>query len=292
MLRFKIIREAYMQKKMFKLGAFELIWLNGGKFALDGGATFGVVPKALWTKKYPADEDNCIPLLASPILVKTPDALILIETGVGNKLDEKQRKIFRLQEEWQIPQDLASLSINREDIDFVILTHYDWDHAGGVVMKDTDGGFVLTFPKAKHIIQKTEWREVLNPNRRSVNSYWPVNYETLDKSNNLALMEGTQEIVRGVKVIHTGGHNKGHQIVRIESQGEVALHLADLLPTHAHFNPLWVMAYDQFPIDVIALKEKWEQAGLNENAWFTFYHDPFMRACKFDEKGNVMEKWE
>lgn len=281
-----------MHKKMFKLGEFELIWLNGGKFALDGGATFGVVPKALWTKKYPADADNCIPLLASPILVKTPDALVLIETGVGNKLDEKQKKIFRLQDEWQILQDLESLGIKREDMDFVILTHYDWDHAGGVVMKDTDGGFVLTFPEAKHVIQKTEWEDVLKPNKRSINSYWPVNYETLNRSKNLELVDGTDEIIKGIKVIHTGGHNRGHQIVRLKSKNETALHMADLLPTHAHFNPLWVMAYDNFPLDAISLKEKWENAGISENAWFTFYHDPFMRACRFDEKGNVIGKWE
>jgi glyoxylase-like metal-dependent hydrolase (beta-lactamase superfamily II) len=278
-------------RKAFRLGNLELVWLNGGKFELDGGAMFGVVPKVLWTKKYPSSDDNFIPMVASPILVKTPDTSILIETGLGNKLTEKQKKIFRVSEDWKVLQDLSTLGLSREDIEYVILTHYDFDHSGGVVMKDGDE-LTLTFPRAKHIVQRREWEDVLNPNRRSINTYWPANYELLNESSNLELVDGDREIVPGVKVIYTGGHNRGHQIVRIEEEGDVALHLADLMPTHAHFNPLWLMAFDNFPLDAIRLKEEYEEKGVEEGAWFTFYHDPFVRACRFDEKGNVLEKWE
>jgi glyoxylase-like metal-dependent hydrolase (beta-lactamase superfamily II) len=278
-------------RKAFRLGNLELVWLNGGKFELDGGAMFGVVPKVLWTKKYPSSDDNFIPMVASPILVKTPDTSILIETGLGNKLTEKQKKIFRVSEDWKVLQDLSTLGLSREDIEYVILTHYDFDHSGGVVMKDGDE-LTLTFPRARHIVQRREWEDVLNPNRRSINTYWPANYELLNESSNLELVDGDREIVPGVKVIYTGGHNRGHQIVRIEEEGDVALHLADLMPTHAHFNPLWLMAFDNFPLDAIRLKEEYEEKGVEEGAWFTFYHDPFVRACRFDEKGNVLEKWE
>ena len=278
-------------KTGFKIGNFELTWLNGGTFELDGGAMFGVVPKVLWQKKYPPSEDNYIPLSASPILVKTPGALVLIESGVGNKLTDKQKKIYRLKEDWSVVGELKQLGINREEIDFVVLTHYDFDHAGGVVMQDDGGNLSLTFPKAKHVIQKKEWEDVLKPNIRTVNTYWPVNIELLKDSNRLNLVNGTAEVVPGISVIFTGGHNGGHQIVTLESKGEKALHLGDLLPTHAHANPLWVMAYDNFPMDSIAAKEKWLKKGVAEGVWFTFYHDAFMTACKYDDKGNVTDTW-
>jgi glyoxylase-like metal-dependent hydrolase (beta-lactamase superfamily II) len=277
-------------KKGFRLGDFELFWLNGGRFELDGGAMFGVVPKVLWSKKYPAHEDNTIPMVAWPLLVRTPESLIIIETGLGNKLTDKQRQIFKVTEEWNLIEDLLVLGIQREDIDYVILTHYDFDHAGGVVMKDSSGSLTLTFPRAKHIIQKKEWEDVLNPNRRSINTFWPINYEALKESKLLELVDGKMEVIRGVRVILTGGHNRGFQIVRMESGDKRALHMVDLLPTHAHFNPLWIMAYDNFPLESIAMKEAWEKRGIQENAWFTFYHDPFVLACKFDEKGNITQQ--
>ena len=271
-----------------KIGRFELYWLDGGSFELDGGAMFGVVPKVLWSKKYPATEDNFISLVASPILVKAPDALVLIETGLGNKLTEKQKKIFRVTREWMVPEDLEKLGIKREDIDYVILTHCDFDHSGGIVMKEDDG-MNLTFPRAKHLIQRKEWEDVKNPNRRSAHTFWEINFKGLEESGVLELVDEEAEVIPGLRVIHTGGHNRGHQVVRIEDGGEVALHLADLLPTHVHFNPLWVMAYDNFPLEVIRLKEELETSGIKDNAWFTFYHDPFVRACRFDEKGEVRE---
>ncbi len=274
-----------------KIGDFELTWLNGGTFELDGGTMFGVVPKVLWQKKYPADADNYIRLLNSPILVRTPKELVLIESGLGNKLTDKQKKIYRVTEDWSVPDDLRDLGIERSDIDIVILTHYDFDHAGGVVMREKNGGLALTFPKARHILQKKEWEDVLSPNIRTVNTYWPENNELLRGHRNLELVEGDAEVLPGITVYFTAGHNGGHQIVEMESQGETALHLGDLLPTHAHGNPLWVMAYDNYPMDAIARKEQWISSGVADGVWFTFYHDAFMRACKFDGKGNVTERW-
>jgi len=223
--------------------------------------------------------------------VKTPQALVLIESGIGNKLTDKQKKIYRIREEWSVIGELKQLGISREDIDFVVLTHYDFDHAGGVVMQDDGGKLSLTFPKAKHVIQQKEWEDVLKPNIRSVNTYWPVNIETMKSSSNLHLASGTAEVVPGISVVHTGGHNEGHQVVMLESKGEKALHLGDLLPTHAHANPLWVMAYDNYPMESIAAKEQWLKQGVAEGVWFTFYHDHFMTACKYDDKGNITEKW-
>lgn len=275
-------------KNRLKLGEFELFWLDGGLCQFDGGTIFGAVPKILWEKKYPCDEENYVLLTASPILVKTPGALVLIESGLGNKLTDKQKKIFRLREEWRVPGDLKSLGFDRNDLDYVILTHYDWDHAAGVVIEES-GRLALTFPNAKHIVQKTEWEDALHPNKRSINTYWQVNIESLKNSDNLELVEGDAEILSGVRVSLTGGHTAGHQVVKMASGGEEALHLGDLLPLHAHFNPLWLTAYDNFPLDTIGMKEELEKSGIAKNAWFTFYHDPYYSACKFDEKGNIVD---
>ncbi|UCD65685.1 MAG: MBL fold metallo-hydrolase [Deltaproteobacteria bacterium] len=283
--------------KNLKLGEFEIYWLNGGEFELDGGTMFGVVPKVLWSKKYPADsdnvrdDDNYIKLLNYPLLIKTPDSLVLVETGLGNKLTEKQRQIFRVIKDWDLPAELNKLGFTRQDINYVILTHCDFDHAGGIAMYNDDGEEELTFPNAKHIVQKLEWEDVMHPNIRSENTYWSQNYSKLKDTDNLHLVEGDYTVCEGVEVQHTGGHTRGHQVVRIQSNKDIAYHLADLLPTHVHFNPLWIMAYDNFPMEVISLKEKYETKGIRENAWFTYYHDPSMHACKFDIQGHVVKEF-
>ena len=273
------------------LGEFEIHWLNGGAFELDGGTMFGAVPKVLWSKKFPT-ADNYIRLVNCPLLIKTPAALLMVETGLGNKLTAKQKQIFRLSREWDVPGDLRKLKIAREDIDYVILTHCDFDHAGGIVMQDEAGRERLTFPGARHVIQETEWYDATHPNRRSAHTYWAHNFSALQNSKKLMLVQGRKTICPGVEIIHTGGHTRGHQIVRLESEGAVAYHLADLLPTHVHFNPLWIMAYDNFPLAVVELKEELETRALQENAWFTFYHDPFLHACRFDEHGTVIARVE
>ena len=274
---------------MLKLGDFELHWLQGGTFELDGGTMFGPVPKVLWQRKLKADDDNYINFNNSPILLKTPKANIVIETGFGNKLNEKQIKIFRVKTAWDLPGSLAALGLGREDIDYVILTHCDYDHAGGVIMHNQEAEPELTFPRAKHMVQRIEWEDATNPNRRSASTYFQNNFDLLVDSPLLKLIDGDHDMIDGVRLLHTAGHTRGHQVVRMESKGKVAIHMADLLPTHVHYNPLWVMSYDNFPLDAIEQKERLERMALEEDAWITFYHDTVYRACKFDEKGNVTD---
>ena len=273
----------------FRLGDCTIHWLQGGVFEVDGGSMFGVVPRLLWEQKCATTPDNHILLANSPMLVQTPQGNVLIETGLGNKLTAKQKDIFRVRADWNLLAGLARLGLCREAISHVILTHGDFDHAGGVTMLGDTGGQELTFPAATHYIQRQEWEDVLAPNRRSASAYWPENFAGLTEGKNLHLVEGEEEVTPGVRLARTGGHTRGHQAVWLESGGQTALHLGDLLPMPAYGNPLWITAYDNFPLDSIAAKERFLSQALDKDAWLLFYHDPEVLACKLAADGAVRE---
>jgi glyoxylase-like metal-dependent hydrolase (beta-lactamase superfamily II) len=270
-----------------KIGKITLTWLNGGVTHLDGGAMFGVVPKALWSKKYAVNEKNQIELRTDPILVQTAGRNFLIEAGIGNgKLTEKQKRNYGVTEESKVEESLRSLGLTVDDIDGMIMTHLHFDHACGLTRREGDE-FVPVFPNAKIYCTEKEWAEMRNPNIRSRNTYWEINWKGI--TDRVVPFSDEAEIDPGIRMIHTGGHSDGHAIVLIESEGETAIHLADLLPTHAHQNVLWVMAYDDYPIDSIRQKQKWIPYGVEKNAWFIFYHDAVYRALKWDKDGNITE---
>jgi glyoxylase-like metal-dependent hydrolase (beta-lactamase superfamily II) len=272
--------------EQLKIGNVTITWLNGGVTHLDGGAMFGVVPKPLWSKKYPCNENNQIELRTDPLLVQAKGKNILIESGIGNnKLSDKQKRNFGVTEESSIEQSLHQLGLTTDDIDFVLMTHMHFDHACGLTKWEEDK-LVSTFKNASILTSQLEWDEMRNPNIRSRNTYWKENWEAIAEQVNP--FETEVEVVNGVKMIHTGGHSDGHSLVLIESNGETLLHLADLLPTHAHQNVLWVMAYDDYPMTSIFQKQKWIQYGVEKGAWFSFYHDAFYRALKWNEEGETI----
>ncbi|MBU0961540.1 MAG: MBL fold metallo-hydrolase [Proteobacteria bacterium] len=252
---------------------------------------FGAVPKVLWQKKYKADAANAIPLVNDVLLVRTPKQNIIIDTGLGNKLTAKQRAIFQVTCPWAVITDLAGLGLSRDDIDLVLLTHCDFDHAGGIVMLNDTGKEELTFPRAVHYVQKTEWEDVEQPCHRALSTYWPANFNLLKKEGQLEIINGDLDVCPGIRLRHTGGHTRGHQLVELSSQGETAVHLGDLFPTHAHTNPLWIMAYDNYPLEVIDRKEEYFSHYRKLDSWFTFYHDPQIKACKLAESGEISQTW-
>jgi len=270
------------------VGEIQLTWLRGGLTQLDGGAMFGVVPKPLWSKRYPNNENNQIPLRADPILVQAHGKNLLIESGIGKgRLSEKQQRNFGLVEESAIEESLAALELTTKDIDIVMMTHMHYDHANGLVCKEGERLF-SSFPNARIFVQEMEWDEMRNPNNRSRNTYWEENWRPIEQQ--VVTYGDKIEVVSGIEMHHTGGHSNGHAIVTMQSKGETAFHLADIMPTHAHQNPLWVMAYDDYPMTSIFAKEKWIAQGVALNAWFTFYHDAVYRAVKWDEQGKIVEQ--
>ncbi|MGF9796601.1 YtnP family quorum-quenching lactonase [Brevibacillus agri] len=271
----------------WQVGELQLAWLKGGLTQLDGGAMFGVVPKPLWSKRYPPNDLNQIPLRADPILVQAFGKRILIESGIGkDRLTEKQKRNFGLVEESQVQEGLAAKGLTPADIDIVIMTHMHYDHANGLVSV-WDGQLFSTFPNAVIYVQEQEWAEMREPNIRSRNTYWEDNWRPIESQ--VQTYGATFEVVPGITLHHTGGHSQGHAIVRMESQGHLLLHLADIMPTHAHQNPLWVMAYDDYPMTSIFAKEEWIHGGIRQEAWFTFYHDNVYRAVKWNDKGELID---
>ncbi|KGP73681.1 YtnP family quorum-quenching lactonase [Pontibacillus yanchengensis] len=273
-----------------QVGRAKLTWLNGGVNHLDGGAMFGVVPKPLWSKKYPVNEKNQIELRTDPILLEIDGEKILIDSGLGNdKLTEKQLKNFGVEEQSKVELSLNALGYSTNEIDKVLMTHLHFDHACGLT-KWVNGELQSAFENATIYTSSTEWNEMKYPNIRSANTYWQDNWKPIvDK---VETFEDEIEIVNGLHMIHTGGHSDGHSVIRFEQDEEVFIHMADIMPTNAHQNVLWVLAYDDFPVTSVHQKQDWMKYGYQKEAWYTFYHDAYYRALKFNEQGEVLDKVE
>lgn len=263
-----------------------LTWLDGGVNYLDGGAMFGVVPKVLWSRKYPVDEANLIELRTDPILIQYEGKNYLIDSGIGKgKLDEKMKRNLGVRAETKVAESLAKLELTTADIDVVLMTHLHNDHAAGLTEWE-DEKLVSVFPNARIITSKVEWDEMRNPNIRSRNTYWKENWEPVQEQ--VETFEDSMTIVPGIEMIHTGGHSDGHSIVKLSQQGETIVHMADIMPTHAHSNPLWVLAYDDYPMTSIFAKERLMKEALPNGYRFIFYHDAIYRLVKWDETGKQL----
>lgn len=277
-----------MNSKSLKLGQFELSIVSDGKFWLDGGAMFGVVPKVMWNKLNPADDLNRIELGLNCLLIQTADNKILVDTGIGEKLKERFQDIYRVERDFSLVEILHRRGIEPEDIDKVINTHLHFDHCGGNTVKK-DGKLVPTFPNAQYIIQKQEWYDATHPNIRTKASYLKENFIPLEENDQLLLIEGAYEIIKGVKVIVTNGHTQGHQSVLIESDRSKAIYFGDLIPTTSHIKIPYVMGYDLYPLDLIKRKEDILKRALSEHWLLIFEHDPeVVFAYVIEENGKAI----
>ncbi|API90881.1 MBL fold metallo-hydrolase [Virgibacillus pantothenticus] len=273
-----------------KVGRATLTWLKGGVTNLDGGAMFGVVPKVLWQPKYPTNELNQITLRTDPILLQLDGKNYLIDSGIGqNKLSEKQLRNFGVSEQSQVMKDLATLGLSPNNIDGMLMTHMHFDHASGLTNLVGDM-YESVFKQAVIYTSEKEWEEMRQPNIRSKNTYWRRNWEAITEQ----VQTFTNEIMitDGLKMVHTGGHSNGHSIIVFEQDDTCWIHMADIMPTYAHQNKLWVLAYDDYPVTSVHQKEKWMDYGYRKQAWYTFYHDAYYRAIKFDESGERVDQLE
>lgn len=263
-----------------KLGKFTIDIVETGLFGLDGGSMFGVVPKALWSRKYEeGDEKNRITLAAKPLLIQYEDKKIIVDTGNGTKYDEKFIGIYKVDvEKGNFNVALKPHGVKREDITDVILTHLHFDHAGGATIFE-NGEIAPTFPNAKYYVQKEQYEWGMNPTMKDKGSFIKNDFVPLKESGILELLDGIGELFPGIEVIPVDGHTKAMQMVKLKSKDKSLLYLADLCPTHAHLGIPFVMGYDNFPLTTIEEKKKYLGQAYEENSILVFEHDAFMQAC-------------
>lgn len=260
-----------MKNQTISLGDFELTAISDGTYVADGGAFFGIIPKVMWQKKVPADELNRIAVSCNSVLVRTGKQNILIETGIGNKLDKKKKKIFEPQE--KLLENLRATGVAPEEINIVINSHLHFDHCGwNTVYKD--GVAVATFPNAEYFAPEGEWRHALLQTERDRASYLSPNYDPLIQSGQMRLIDGNAEIIPGISVEVWPGHTRNMWAVFIRSAGKTACYISDLIPSTWHLDPVWAMAYDLFPLEVLENRKRYYASAIPEQ-WLTiFTHDP------------------
>jgi len=261
-----------------KIGGLTVYAIQAGGQRLDGGAMFGVVPKPLWEKRIPADERNRIQLGMRCLLIEHPSGLVLIDTGAGNKENEKFKDIYGLENDGAdgatlLEDGLRQLGMAPTDIAIVINTHLHFDHAGGNTRNGPDGALEISFPNATYIVKRGEYDSAMHSNERTAASYFERNYVPLEAADRLEFVSREKEIVKGIRVIPTPGHTPFHQSILIESAGERAFYLGDLVPTHAHLPLPWIMGYDVEPLVTLETKRRILKQALDEKWLLIFEHD-------------------
>ena len=250
--------------------------IQAGGQKLDGGAMFGVVPKPLWERRIPADERNRIQLGMRCLLIEHDVGLVLIDSGAGNKENEKFYEIYGIENAGaptQLEDGIRAAGFQPADVSLVINSHLHFDHAGGNTVRAADGKIYPAFPNARYVMQRGEYDYATHTNERTAASYFPHNFVPLVEAGLVDFIEGDREIVAGIRGIPTPGHTPHHQGLLVESDGEKAFYIADLAPTTAHLPLAWIMGYDVEPLVTLETKRRILARALEEGWLVVFEHD-------------------
>lgn len=265
-----------------RIGDYEITALSTGRFGLDGGAMFGVIPKPLWSRFTQPDDRNRITLGTRVLLIQGLGKNILIDTGMGDKWSEKHRDIYRINaDDGGLLHSLQEKGLGREDITDVVLTHLHFDHAGGTTMEE-NGILVPTFPEATHYIQRENWKWAVNPTEKDTGSYRRENFAPLSEYQVLEFVEGEEELLPGIRMLVTNGHTRAHQHPFIRDAETRLFFCGDLIPTRAHLVIPWVMGYDNFPLSTLEEKKTILDRAVEEDWILCLEHDP--ETCAFTVK--------
>lgn len=269
------------------LGGYSIHTVEGSRLRLDGGAMFGIVPKALWNRNTEADDANRITLATRCLLLQGHERTILVDTGVGKKGDAKFEKIYAVDHDHAtLEGSLDALGISTEEVTDVVFTHLHFDHCGGGVRRDEDGNLGLTFPRARHWIQRSHW-DWAHESPREQGSFLKENLKPLDDSGTLELLSPGESPFPNLFLEVVNGHTKGQQLVRVKGEEGTLFYAADLLPTAAHVPLLWVMAYDVEPLETLKEKQRHLTRATEEEWLVVFEHDPEVACATIErtEKG-------
>jgi len=270
----------------------KLFAIETGNLKLDGGAMFGVVPKVMWNKVYPADENNLCNWSMRCLLIDDGERRILIDNGIGDKQDEKFLKHYYLNGDFDLESSLAKHGYSKEDITDMILTHLHFDHCGGSITYNENNELVPAFKNATYWASKDQYEWATNPNRREKASFLKENIMPIQESGQLNLIEKEGEILPNVRVKIFNGHTQGQIIPHIKINGKTIAFMADLLPATVHIPMPWVMSYDTKPLITLQDKERFFKEALEENVMLFFEHDLYNECCTIHmtEKGVRVEE--
>ena len=269
-----------------RLGHFSLRSVSGGRFRLDGGAMFGVVPKPLWSRVAPPDQWNRIQLETNCLLIESPGALILCDTGFGTKISAKERAHLDAEKSTSLMENLAKIDISPESITHVIFSHLHFDHAGGATARNSSGQLEVCFPNAVHVFQQREIEDATGNTRELAGNYDSDEILFLQENAESLVVCGDAELLPGVHLSPTGGHTYGHQAIWLTTEEQSGVYLGDICPTAAHLNVFWTMAYDACQIDVRRKKFELLKQIANEQIILFFDHDPQIRAATIKPKND------
>lgn len=272
----------------YKFYDMHIHWLEGSDLLVDGGRTFGPVPKALWSRHYPS-ENNLVPLVTAPILIQYDKRNILIDAGHGTeKMSNKEKRNEGVQSDSRLIKSLNKLNLTREDIDTILMTHMHNDHAGGLTYLAGDK-ITATFPNATIYVQEDEWHDVQHPTGRTKSTYLEENWKPIEKQ--VMTFKENLKVGDDIQIFHSGGHTRGHSMVMLEQEGETILHMADNFEAAVFNNPFWVTGLDDYPMDVVEIKQKWQTEGYEKGYYFSYYHDPYFALVQFNKEGKRIEKY-
>jgi len=276
-----------------KIGKFKLSIIESGSFGLDGGAMFGIIPKPLWQKTNLADDVNRVRLATRNLLLESDSKKILIDTGMGDKWDDKSKNIYAVDEKLSMDSALSGKGLKSDEITDVILTHLHFDHTGGSTIK-VNGKLQPAFPNAKYYVQKQNFEWAINPSDRDKGSYIKENFQPLMEEGVLNLINGNKHFDDEIEFFVINGHTFGQQMVKISDGKNTFVFCSDLIPFYSHIPLHYIMGYDLQPLVTLQEKKKYLKIAVEENWKLFFGHDPeiaFATVKKFGEGYLVDEKF-
>ena len=258
-----------------KLGDYRVEIVPDCEFRLDGGAMFGVVPRNLWSRIFPPDEQNRIRMNMNCVFIDTGSERVLIETGIGDKWSEKHVAMYGIDRKRSLDKSLQAIAgVNANEITIVINTHLHFDHAGGNTKHDESGTLVPSFPNARYFISRAEYEHAESPSDRDRASYLVDNWRPLKESGQIELKDADYEVVPGLSMQTHAGHNRSMQCWRLDRGGQTLFGFADLVPTGAHVPFAWIMGYDLYPVETLEAKKRLLPQAARDGWACLFYHDP------------------